>query len=284
MIPKTPDWARTVVNRPEAAGVEWEWETFTPLLGKVLVTGGEGSIGSALAQCIPGATSADIDVLDVRDPQMIMTQLLLMRPKTVLHLAGAKHAPLGEEDPYEATRTNVLGTANILEWARRVGARVVVASTCKACDPETAYGATKLIAERMTLNAGQMVVRYYNVVETSGNVFQLWEKLPEEEPIPFTACTRRFMSRAEAIALTLWAAVENRAGRYALTGVHATKMEWVAEDLYPGREKKLVMPRRGDRHDEPMHALCEQMEPVRGSDWVSQVTSPYDSHERKEST
>ena len=178
-------WVRAVLGREES---NMTFPRAGRRLRRVLVTGGEGSLGSAMTQLLEkdnlDVFFTDIDTMDVRDERNVMTQFLLFQPETVLHFAASKHAPFGEEDPYEVVRTNVEGTRHVLEWSRRVGARCVVASTCKACDPETAYGASKLIAERMALNAGQAVARYYNVVETSGNVFEIWKKnLENDEPL-----------------------------------------------------------------------------------------------------
>jgi FlaA1/EpsC-like NDP-sugar epimerase len=115
----------------------------------------------------------------------------------IYHLAGAKHAPEGEQHPAMVARVNTIGTDNIVRAA--CGAKVILASTCKAGDPETAYGASKLIAERIVLNAGGVVVRFFNVRETAGNVFRLWEQIPFPQPIPYTDCWRYFISSTGAL-------------------------------------------------------------------------------------
>src|ERR1051326_1453551 len=118
---------------------------------RVLITGARGSLGVALAARLPGAVRTDRDDMDVRSLTQIWRVFDREQPTLVYHLAGAKHAPEGELDPWMVAETNIVGTRNILEAAGHVGGRVVTASTCKACDPETVYGASKLIAERMTL-------------------------------------------------------------------------------------------------------------------------------------
>ena len=105
-----------------------------------------------------------------------------------------------------ALEVNVLGTRNVLAHAPE-GSHVVTASTCKACEPETAYGASKLVAERVTLNAGGSVARFYNVVESSGNVFEIWSELDPSEPLEVTPCRRYFISLAEAVSLVVWTAI-----------------------------------------------------------------------------
>jgi FlaA1/EpsC-like NDP-sugar epimerase len=228
---------------------------------KTLVTGADGSIGSVLVRALNLKYSAavlgtDRDTMDVTDARTVGRVVSNFRPGVIFHLAGAKHAPLGEEDPWEAANINITGTRNVLRAAKWSGARVITASTCKACNPETAYGATKLIAERMTLNAGGSVARFYNVRESSGNVFELWRAVPKLDPIPVTPCRRRFMSVSEAVRLLL-RCVELPPGRYTLANVRSEEMAGVAYELYPGRAMTFIPPRRGDRLEEPVMASQE---------------------------
>jgi FlaA1/EpsC-like NDP-sugar epimerase len=244
---------------------------------RVLVTGAAGSIGAAVAWMLREAgidtLGTDVDELDVRRARSVAATLASFRPGVVFHLAGAKHAPHGEVDPLEVMEVNAIGTANVVSSARMLGARVVTASTCKACDPETAYGASKLLAERLTLAQGESVARFYNVVETAGNVFELWSSLPAEEPLPVTECRRFLVSLAEAAALTVWAAVLPP-GRYTIDPGAPRWMEEVAHALYPDRELRWVEARRGDRLEEPRHARSERLETV--GHRLERVWSPHD--------
>jgi FlaA1/EpsC-like NDP-sugar epimerase len=234
-------------------------EPLERLAGKrVLITGAKGSIGSAVLGHVEGIPT-DLDSLDVRDEAAVRATLSAEKPDVVLHLAAAKSAPEGERDPMSALEINVIGTRNVLAHVPE-GCHVVTASTCKACEPETAYGASKLVAERVTLNAGGSVARFYNVVESSGNVFEIWKEWPAEEPLLVTPCRRYFISLAEAVSLVIWSAILPPA-RYGFDPGTAREMHDVAADLYPGRATKSVPPRRGDRIAEPLaarHELVEQ--------------------------
>jgi FlaA1/EpsC-like NDP-sugar epimerase len=247
---------------------------------RILVTGAAGSIGGALVPFLldegHDVLATDKGTLDVRDVGQVRAHVVSLKPDLIYHLAGAKHAPEGEEDPLAVTETNVHGTANVLDAARLVGAKVVVSSTCKACDPETVYGASKLIAERLTLNAGQAVVRYYNVRETSGNVFRLWESIPEPEPIPWTDCRRYFISLEAAIRLTVRAA-DLPPGRYVAPAEtrHPEHMRDVARALYPHRDLVEIPRRRGDRQQEPRCARSESMVMI-GAPGIVRVVSAHD--------
>lgn len=233
-------------------------EPLAALAGKrILVTGAKGSIGSALLTHLD-AVATDVDSLDVRDEEAVRATLTSADPEVILHLAAAKSAPDGERDPMSALEINVIGTRNVLAHAPH-GCHVVTASTCKSCEPETAYGASKLVAERVTLNAGGSVARFYNVVESSGNVFETWSQLAPDDPIPVTPCRRYFISLAEAVSLVLWTAVLPPA-RYGFDPGTAREMRDVAADLYPGRVIHSIPPRRGDRLVEPLAARHEQVE------------------------
>ena len=242
---------------------------------RVLVTGADGSIGSAITMLLndSGVSTIGTDVsdCDVTNRGTLADVMERVKPTLVFHLAGAKHAPDGEIDPLDAATINITGTANVV---RSTSARVVTASTCKSCDPETAYGATKLVAERITLNAGGSVARFYNVPESSGNVFEIWKALPKTDPIPVTMCDRYFVSLNEALALLLWAAVLSP-GRYAIAPGSSRDMISVASALYPDRVQVRMPRRRGDRMDEPLHAASETLHPTIVPNIV-RIESPHD--------
>ncbi len=267
-------WTELVMDRPEQP------EPLTPLLtrlrergGVVLITGGLGSLGLAAGDLLEQFgieyVLADVRDMDVTDPVQVKCSMAIFRPTTILHLAGAKHAPEGELDPLEPTRVHVDGTRNILQYAP-TGTRIVTASTCKSCDPETAYGATKLIAERLTLNAGQRVARFHNVIETSGNVFETWRAAGE---LQVAACERYFITRAEAVSLLLYSALAPT-GRYAIDPGSPQDMRTIARRLYPDRDPVTIPPRRGDRRCEPLMAASERAEAV--TDRILRIHSPHD--------
>ena len=242
-------------------GLEQDYRSFYN--GKrVLVTGSLGSIGQQILPDLEylGATVIETDIHDmnVLNYPSVYRYLYTYRPDIVIHLAAAKHAPAGEENPSDTYRVNAIGTENIVNAIASTGsvAHLILASTCKACNPETAYGASKLIAERMVLNSGGSVARFYNVVETSGNVFEIWNAVDEKDPICYTPCMRYFISLQEAGDYILRVPMLE-SGRYTICPGLPRSMEDIAHDLYPKRERKRIDARRGDRTNEPRIAAQE---------------------------
>ena len=244
---------------------------------KILVTGGKGSLGVELASTLRKegieCDAKDIEELDVLNRSNVVSVLAEQNWDLVVHLAADKHAPQGEIDPETTFQVNVQGTANIINAVNdknnneRTKTRVVVASTCKACEPETVYGASKLITERMTLQGGHSVARFYNVVETSGNVFSIWQNLPKSSPIPATPCYRFFLSINSAVSLLIGTMAISREipGRYTINPGEAFYIPDLAKLIYPEREITLIPPRRGDRLREPLKSQSEHIEIVRES-------------------
>lgn len=219
---------------------------------KAWVTGAAGSIGAELVERLPDAVGTDLET-DVTRP------FDSPAADVCFHCAAAKHAPAGEADPYGVSVINITGTQNVLA----TGIPTVLASTCKAADPETAYGASKLIAERMVLNAGGWVARFHNVRQTSGNVFQIWAGLPETEPIPVAPCWRYFIDLDDAVDLMLTVPTLPP-GRYAVDPGSPVWIPDLAAQLYPDRPLRRVEPRRGDRIREPFVAEHETVTTVSG--------------------
>lgn len=229
---------------------------------KLMVTGSAGSVGVELAHmaheagasvleadtALVGATQAD----DVMDPSWLR-RCHQESPDAIIHLAAHKRADLGEEDPYGVAELNVTGTRKALAAARELGVPLVVASTCKAADPCTAYGASKLIAERIAVNDYSLgaAVRLVNVLGSSGSVAALWEQLPPEAPLPVALdCQRYFIAAYEAAALLLWALTEHGVYGPDPFMLRRVKMSDMAQRLHPGRVLQPILPRRGDRKTE----------------------------------
>ena len=223
--------------------------------GKViLVTGGNGSIGQALQRRIPYALFTDIESLDVTNPESI-AQYTHLHFDCIINLAGAKHAPEGEVSPEETLSINTQGVINLIKAFP--GVKIIQASTCKACNPETVYGASKLISERLVLNAGGTVARFYNVIQTSGNVFEIWDKQSPEQREAYEA-DRYFITLEEVCGL-ITHCITLPSGRYIIP----TKKRSITKDIAPlFNINKFNTRRKGDRYAELKHSTSEHTEQV----------------------
>jgi len=132
----------------------------------------------------------------------------------VIHAAALKRVEVGEYCPDEMVKTNVLGTMNVIEAASRgIRYKTIFLSSDKACHPTTAYGATKLIGEKLFLSAHHfssadfVVTRYGNVAGSTGSVIPTWvEQVKAGNSIMVNdpEATRFWMTVKEACELVYW--------------------------------------------------------------------------------
>jgi FlaA1/EpsC-like NDP-sugar epimerase len=276
------DLIELILDRPEAP-LDIAEDLRNLSSARVLITGGKGSLGQEVARVLDSHgikfKLTDIEECDVTDKQMVLRVFNEYRPTHVLHLAADKHAPEGELHPETTFKINTSGSMNVIAAADEFKAIVTLASTCKSCDPETAYGASKLIAERITLNHGGTVARFYNVVDTAGNVFEIWNKLGEEDDIQVAECYRYFISAAEATSLLIksMSLSTTSSGRYIFDPGISHYMPDIAARIYPKRRISFVPPRRGDRRVEPQKAESERLNKVIGR--LIKVSSPHDPND-----
>lgn len=150
---------------------------------------------------------------DVRDQERL--ERAMQSVESVIHAAALKRIEVGHYNPDEMLKTNVWGTTNVIEAARRAHvARVVFVSSDKAFQPVSPYGQTKALAESMVLAANTIspwgpkfsVCRYGNVAGSTGSVIPVWRELlarPDNTAkgvrITDPDCTRFWMSREEAV-------------------------------------------------------------------------------------
>jgi hypothetical protein len=193
---------------------------------RVVVTGGDGYLGRRCVALLRAAGADPVSFdhpLDVLDREAI--EDAAVPGAWCLHLAAHKHAPAGEDLPATVADLNVRGAQHVAET---FGDRVVIASTCKAADPMTVYGASKLIAERIVLNSGGRVARLVNVLGSSR-----W-------------CRRRSRSRCSRSARTRAAGSSGyRRGAATVTGsVSSRSMRWCSRSCRVSRGSCIRRTRR----------------------------------------
>ncbi len=225
---------------------------------KILVTGSSGSIGTQIIKKLKKYTKhitrADLN-FDVTKKKNI-TKLKKTNFDFAFHLAADKRADFAELNPSEVTMLNIISTTNVAKLNVK---KIILGSTCKAANPITSYGASKLICERIVLNRGGNVARFVNVFDTSSSVTKIWERINSNKLIPVTPCKRYFITLNEAVDLLLYAASMPK-GRYAFRNLKKTHMRDVAKKIYPKRKIKNIKLRFGDR---PVETLIGKTEKIK---------------------
>ncbi|MDX0719208.1 NAD-dependent epimerase/dehydratase family protein [Sinorhizobium medicae] len=215
---------------------------------RVLITGAGGSIGSELTTQVAACDPAEIVLIDnteynlyaidmtltesfpevprssylcsVRRSQRVAEIFERHRPELVFHAAALKHVPMVQLNPCEGVLTNVVGTMNVANAAKKYGTLAMVqVSTDKVVNSTSVMGATKRLAElycqaldlhglETGLGPRFMTVRFGNVLGSSGSLIPLFKRqLARGGPLTVTDAnmTRFFMTIREAVELTLQA-------------------------------------------------------------------------------
>ena len=171
---------------------------------KILITGGTGSLGQALTQRLLEKNVKTIRILSRNESKQIEMESKFnddrlrfflgdIRDKErlvratedidyVFHAAALKHVPKIEYNPFEAIKTNVIGSQNVIDACLEANVKKVISiGTDKAVSPLNTYGATKLLMEKLFVTANNYLdpkkhitkfisVRYGNVFGSSGSV------------------------------------------------------------------------------------------------------------------
>ncbi len=203
----------------------------------ILVTGGTGSIGSKIVEELLKYEPRQIRIYsrdetkqfellhrlgnrpginmligDIRDKERL--NLAMENVDIVFHAAALKHVISCEKNPFEAVKTNVYGTQNVIDcaFANKVE-KVIGISTDKATDPTNVMGCTKLLAEKIMLASyfykGKKetkfcFVRFGNVLFSRGSVLPLFvEQIKKGGPLTVTDehMARFVMSTTQAVQL-----------------------------------------------------------------------------------
>lgn len=257
----------------------------------ILVTGGTGSIGSELViqllkhhpkqiRVFSRSESRQYDLMerlgypenvrmligDVRDKDRLA--MAMENVHMVFHAAALKHVPFCEYNPHEVIKTNIMGSQNVIDTALANGvARVIAISTDKAADPHNVLGVSKLMMEKLFVNANHAYwgrialscVRFGNVAWSDGSVLQRWKKQAESTGVISVTnpdATRFFMSIQQAAALTLKAAQLSRGGEIFVLKMPSITLADLADMFiqkhFPGRGIKIKESgrRAGDKDHE----------------------------------
>lgn len=191
----------------------------------------------------------------------------------VFHLAALKHVPVCERQPYEAIKTNINGTRNVVRASIECGVKKVIdVSSDKAVLPVNTYGMTKAVGEKLTLNASTlgsgtqfMCVRGGNVLGTAGSVIPFWiDQIKRFNKISITneKMTRYFLTLPEAIKLLFVATKSDINGGLFVMKMPACKVTDLADVMIerygnPKTQKSVIGTRPGEKIHEVLVSKYE---------------------------
>jgi len=268
----------------------------------VLVTGGTGSFGKKFTQTLLAEKQPKKIIIfsrdelkqhemqvhgfdhpslryfigDVRDRERLVRAMHAV--DIVVHAAALKQVPACEYNPMEAIKTNIMGTANVVEAALDAGVKkVMTISTDKAVSPANLYGATKLAAEKLTVQSNAYAagtatryscVRYGNVVGSRGSVVPLFLKQRESGKVTITdeRMTRFWLSLEQGVRFVIRCIEQMHGGEVFVPKIPSTKVVDLARAIVPNAKIDIVGIRPGEKLHEALISEDEARNTVERED------------------
>ena len=247
----------------------------------VLITGGAGSIGSSLTKTLLDYSVKSIRVFDNNEHALFKLshslndsrvepllgdilnkdriELAVLGSDIIIHTAALKNIEITEYNPIEAIDVNVNGTINLLKSIIKNKSQIFInISTDKVAESSTLYGTTKQLGERLTNWAGAHInttkfatVRLGNIIETRGNVFEVWnEQIENNLPLTITdpKMKRYFFHMNEAVDFILQCMLYVNKGEIFVPKMKLHKITDIASKL--SKNQKIIGPRQGEKLQE----------------------------------
>ncbi len=249
----------------------------------VLVTGGTGSFGKKFVEIMlreyhpkrlvifsrdelkqHDMRSAGFDhaslryfIGDVRDAARL--QRALAGVTVVVHAAALKQVPACEYNPFEAIQTNIMGGRNVIDAAIDQGVAITLAlSTDKAVNPINLYGATKLCAEKMFVQANAYAggkdtrfscARYGNVVGSRGSVIPIFLEQRKQGRITLTdpRMTRFWLTLDHGVRFVIQAIEQMHGGEIFVPKIPSMRLVDLATAIAPGCAMEYIGIRPGEK-------------------------------------
>jgi FlaA1/EpsC-like NDP-sugar epimerase len=192
----------------------------------------------------------------------------------VIHAAALKQVPTCEYNPIEAVKTNIQGSINIIDAAIDNSIEKVIAiSTDKAVHPVNLYGATKMVAEKLFIQANAYTgatrktkfscVRYGNVVGSRGSVIPLFKEQAMSGVITITdkRMTRFWITLDQGIKFVMKSLEIMQGGEIFIPKIPSMRITDLADVIAPGARTNEIGIRPGEKlhevlltDDESRHA------------------------------
>ena len=194
---------------------------------------------------------------DVRDPSRL--QRAFSGVTVVVHAAALKQVPACEYNPFEAIQTNIMGGRNVIDAAIDQGVgRILALSTDKAVNPVNLYGATKLCAEKVFIQANAYAgardtrfscARYGNVVGSRGSVIPVFQEQRKRGRITVTdpRMTRFWLTLEQGVRFVIRAIEQMQGGEIFVPKIPSMRLVDLAEAVAPGCAIEFVDIRPGEK-------------------------------------
>jgi len=281
----------------------------------VLITGGTGSFGNAVLQRYLDFQVQEIRVFS-RDEKKQDDQRKFYKDKRikfylgdvrhkgsindamvgvdfVFHAAALKQVPSCEFHPLEAVRTNVIGTANVIDsaFANKVS-KIICLSTDKAVYPINAMGTSKAMMEKVVVAKSRnapngtslCLTRYGNVMSSRGSVIPLWcSQIKQNIPITLTdkEMTRFMMTLEDAVDLVEYAFTNGKNGDIFVQQAPAVTMGTLLQAILELKKcNDYPVHDIGIRHGEKVfEVLCSREEMYKAEDLKNYFRIPSDKRD-----
>lgn len=204
---------------------------------------------------------------DVRDVDRL--RRAMHDVQVVVHAAALKHVPVCEYNPIEGVLTNVMGARNIIDAALDCQVEHVMAlSTDKAVNPVNLYGATKLVAEKLVVQANSYsgmgptrfaCVRYGNVVGSRGSVVPLFKKQRQTGKLTVTdeRMTRFWITLEQGVRFVIKNLERMQGGEVFIPKIPSMTILDLARAVAPDAEVDFIGIRPGEKLHECMISVDE---------------------------
>jgi len=215
---------------------------------------------------------------DVRDKNRLDLALTNNKIDFLIHAAALKQVPAVEYNPFEAVKTNILGAQNIIEVAIKNNVKKIVAlSTDKASSPLNFYGATKLVSDKIFINANFYskrkslfsVVRYGNVSNSRGSVIPIFNEINKKNEkflVTHKEMTRFNISLEEAANFTANSLKEMIGGEIFVPKIPSYNIIDLVKAFKKNSNIKIIGLRPGEKLHEEMFSIHDSMYTLEAKD------------------
>lgn len=260
---------------------------------KILITGGTGSLGFNLAKRLLNTDADAIRILSRNENKQVTMQDHLVDDRLrffigdirdyhrllrafedvdiIYHAAALKHVPIIEYNPFEAIKTNIIGSQNVIDAAIEQNVeKVICIGTDKSVSPVNTYGATKLLMEKLFVTAMNyfnpknhrtkfVALRYGNVLGSSGSVVPKFiEQIKSKKKITITdpKMTRYSLTMEEALNFILDATEISKGGEVfipkLLKAYSIMDLKMALEELLGKTGEEFISIRAGEKMHEAL--------------------------------